>query len=259
MIERQDLHGEEQGIVMVSLNHAEGKNAFSRSFVDAFHQMLDTLERESPRVLLLSSGVPGVFCAGADLKERARMSDSEVIQFLDRLGQLLLRIEALPCPTVAVIAGAAFGGGLELALACDLRIGTPTLKVGFTETALGIIPGAGGTQRLTRLMGLSRAKQMIFTAQRLNAEEAYALGLVDQISTSDTGESEARALAKRILPNAPLALQAAKRALQEGREVSLSEGLALERKHYLSLLPTSDRQEGLTAFQEKRPPRFTGR
>jgi enoyl-CoA hydratase/carnithine racemase len=187
------------------------------------------------------------------------MTDAEVVQFLDRLGNLLIRIEALPFPTVAIVHGVAFGGGLELALACDLRIGTPSTQVGLTETSIGIIPGAGGTQRLTRLLGMSRAKHMIYTAQRISVAEACDLGLVDEISTSEDGESEARGLAQRILRNAPLALRAAKRAIQEGLLAPLSEGLVIERQHYLSLLQTSDRQEGLAAFREKRPARFEGR
>jgi len=259
MIERQDLHGDDQGIVILSMNRPEGKNAFSRSFLEAFHQTLDQLETEATRVLLLRSKVPGVFCAGADLKERAQMTEADVVKFLDRLGHLLVRIEALPFPTVAILHGAAFGGGLELALACDLRIGTALTQVGLTETSIGIIPGAGGTQRLTRLLGMSRAKQMIYTAQRLSVDEAYQLGLVDEISLSENGESEAQELAQRILRNAPLALRAAKRAIQEGSLAPLSEGLVIERQHYLSLLETSDRQEGLAAFREKRRPRFEGR
>jgi methylglutaconyl-CoA hydratase len=259
MIERQDLHGDEQGVVILSMNRPEGKNAFSRSFLEAFHQAINELDVDETRILILRSHVPGVFCAGADLKERAQMTDAEVVQFLDRLGNLLIRIEALPFPTVAIVHGVAFGGGLELALACDLRIGTSSTQVGLTETSIGIIPGAGGTQRLTRLLGMSRAKHMIYTAQRISVAEACDLGLVDEISTSEDGESEARGLAQRILRNAPLALRAAKRAIQEGLLAPLSEGLVIERQHYLSLLQTSDRQEGLAAFREKRPPRFEGR
>ena len=128
MIERQDLHGDEQGVVILSMNRPEGKNAFSRSFMEAFHQAINELDVDETRILILRSHVPGVFCAGADLKERAQMTDAEVVQFLDRLGNLLIRIEALPFPTLAIVHGAAFGGGLELALACDLRIGTSSTQ-----------------------------------------------------------------------------------------------------------------------------------
>ncbi len=258
MIERQLLDGDCQGGVILHMNRPEGKNAFSRSFLEAFHQAISDLDLNQTRVLLIQSKVPGVFCAGADLKERAQMSDIEIVQFLDRLGELLSRIESLPFPTIAVLQGVAFGGGLELALACDVRIGTPSMQVGLVETSIGIIPGAGGTQRLGRLLGSSRAKQMIYTAQRISAIEAKSLGLIEGISTSENGESEARELTSSILRNAPLAIRAAKQAIQQGLLLPLSEGLAIERQYYLSLLQTTDRQEGLEAFKKKRPPRFQG-
>jgi methylglutaconyl-CoA hydratase len=160
---------------------------------------------------------------------------------------------------IAVLEGAAFGGGLELALAADLRVAGAEAKMGLVETALAIIPGGGGTQRLPRLIGAARAKELIFTARRLGAEEAGRLGLVDQVVPAGQALEVALGLAREILPNGPVAVRMAKQAINQGQDLDLVDGLALEEACYARVIPTEDRLEGLAAFREKRKPQYKGR
>jgi len=164
-------------------------------------------------------------------------------------------LERSDCVFIAHVNGAALGGGTELALACDLRTIAPTGSLGLTEVTLGIIPGAGGTQRLTRLLGVGRAKEIILTGRRIGPDEALALGLVSKVG----GLDDALALATRIAANAPIAVAAAKHAIDEGSTLDLDAGLTLERQQYERTLGTADRLEGLAAFAEKRPPAFRGK
>jgi methylglutaconyl-CoA hydratase len=213
---------------------------------------------ELPRVVVLE-GVSGVaFCAGADLKERAEMSQEEVWQFLDDFRGFLKDLEDLPMPTIAAISGVALGGGLEIALACDFRLATEDAIVGLPEVKLGIIPGAGGTQRLTRLVGLTKAKQWIFQGKRCNGKEALEWGVVDYVFPIPVFANEVRVYAESFLESAPISLKAAKAAIQSGIEVDLEKGLDLERDNYKLTINSKDRKEALLAFQEKRKPIFRG-
>jgi len=188
------------------------------------------------------------------------MTQPQVNKFLSDLRAALSKLESLPCPTIAAIDGPALGGGLEMALSCDLRVaGAHVSKIGLPETKLGIIPGAGGTQRLTRLLGVSKAKDLIFTGRMLSAAQALQTGLVDYVSEPNTlGFDRALELAGEISVNAPLALQAAKRAISRAPELSLEPGLDFERASYEPLLHTKDRLEALEAFKAKRAPVFKG-
>uniref|UniRef100_A0A0W0EZA1 Putative enoyl-CoA hydratase/isomerase n=1 Tax=Moniliophthora roreri TaxID=221103 RepID=A0A0W0EZA1_MONRR len=188
------------------------------------------------------------------------MSQLQVTGFLSDLRTALSKLENLPMPTIAAIDGPALGGGLELGLACDLRVaGLSVTKIGLPETALGIIPGAGGTQRATRILGLSKAKDLIFTARMLTATQALDWGLVDYVSSEgSTAFDCAATLASQIANNAPLALRAAKQAISRSEDLALEPGLDFERASYETLLPTTDRIEALNAFKEKRRPVFKG-
>ncbi len=212
----------------------------------------------SLRVVVLTGAGQKAFSAGADLKERARMGDAEVAAFHHSLRALLDGLTALPQPVVAALNGAALGGGLELALACDLRLAAEGIELGLPEVGLGIIPGGGGTQRLPRLLGVARAKELILTARRVGAAEALAMGLVSGVVPADRLGEEALALAARVARNAPVSLRQAKHAIDQGLHLPLAEGLDLEHRLYQACLPTQDRQEALRAFAEKRAPRFTG-
>jgi enoyl-CoA hydratase/carnithine racemase len=210
------------------------------------------------RVVILTGAGDRAFCAGADLKERARMGDADVAGFHKALRDALAGLEALPQPVVAAVNGAALGGGLELALACDLRVAAEGVEVGLPEVGLGIIPGGGGTARLPRIVGLGRAKELVLTGRRVGAAEALAMGLVTEVVPAARLAEAALALAERLARNAPVSLRQAKRALDRGLHLPLGEALDLENRLYQACLPTKDRQEALRAFAEKRPPVFTG-
>jgi enoyl-CoA hydratase/carnithine racemase len=210
------------------------------------------------RAVVVTGQGDRAFCAGADLKERARMSADEVHAFHSGLKGALLAIERSPQVFVAALNGAALGGGLELALACDLRVAAEGAEVGLPEVSLGIIPGGGGTARLPRMIGVARAKDLILTGRRAGAAEALAMGLVARIAPATRLVAEALALAEQVARNAPVSLRQAKRAVDGGFHLSVEEALALENRLYQECLASKDRLEALRAFAEKRPAVFTG-
>lgn len=250
----------EGSIGLITLSRPEAANAMS---VQLLHELSDTLDQingdPAVRVVLLTGAGDKAFCAGADLKERKGMSDRQVKQIVQLIGATVAKVETLAQPVIAVLNGVAFGGGLELALACDLRIAATHVKLGLTETSLGIIPGAGGTQRLPRLIGLGKAKELIYTARRLNAEEAKNYGIIEYVYEGHEVLNKAQQLALEMAKNAPLSLVQAKVAINQGVEVDLATGLKIESLAYSALIPTEDRLEGLLAFQEKRAPQYSGK
>nr|XP_010950137.2 enoyl-CoA hydratase domain-containing protein 2, mitochondrial isoform X2 [Camelus bactrianus] len=245
------------------MNRPRARNALGHVFVSELLEALAQLrEDRQVRVLIFRSGVKGVFCAGADLKEREQMSNAEVGVFVQRLRGLMNEIAAFPAPTIAAMDGFALGGGLELALACDLRVAASSAVMGLIETTRGLLPGAGGTQRLPRCLGVALAKELIFTGRRLSGMQAQALGLVNHaVAQNEEGNAayhRARALAQEILPQAPIAVRLGKVAIDRGMEVDIASGMAIEGICYAQNIPTRDRLEGMAAFREKRPPRFVG-
>jgi len=258
-VRMEHLEGADAGIVLLGLDRPSAKNALGRQLLSELREGLKLLGTDpAVRVVIVHSTVPGVFCAGADLKERAGMSPDEAATFVQGIRAAFTELEALPMPVIAALEGVAFGGGLELALAADLRVAGGDTKVGLVETALAIIPGGGGTQRLPRLIGASRAKELIFTARRIDAEEAGRLGLVDRVVAAGQALASALDLAREILPNGPIALRMAKRAVNQGLELDLASGLALEQACYAQVIPTKDRLEGLAVFRDKRKPQYRG-
>jgi len=187
------------------------------------------------------------------------MSEQDVRAFLDGLRRTFRAIEKSDCVFIAAINGAALGGGTELALACDVRVAAPAAELGLTEVKLGIIPGGGGTQRLARLVGPGRAKDLVLTGRRINAAEAFTIGIVNRLAPEGRLLEVAFLLAETMVANAPLAVAAAKHAIDDGYALAMDDALALELRHYETLLGTADRLEGLRAFAEKRPPVFEGR
>lgn len=253
------LDGSDRGILLLGLERPEAKNALGRQLLREFIEALRLVAEDgSLRVVILHSLVPGVFCAGADLKERAGMTQEEATAFVMQLRATFTALENLPMPTLAAIEGAALGGGLELALACDLRVVGGSASLGLPETSLAIIPGAGGTQRLPRLTGRARAKELIFTARKFGAEEALRYGIADRITEPGGALGSALELAREILPNGPIALRAAKAAVDGGLDLNREGGLLLEAECYAKVIPTQDRLEGLAAFKEKRKPLYRG-
>ncbi|XP_021539583.1 enoyl-CoA hydratase domain-containing protein 2, mitochondrial isoform X2 [Neomonachus schauinslandi] len=263
-IQVRALTGRDQGITEILMNRPSARNALGNILVSELLEALAQLrEDQQVRVLLFRSGVKGVFCAGADLKEREQMSEAEVGIFVQRLRGLMNEIAAFPAPTIAAMDGFALGGGLELALACDLRVAASSAVMGLIETTRGLLPGAGGTQRLPRCLGVALAKELIFTGRRLSGAQAQALGLVNHaVSQNEEGNAayhRARELAQEILPQAPIAVRLGKVAIDRGMEVDISSGMAIEGICYAQNIPTQDRLEGMAAFREKRPPRFVGK
>lgn len=248
------------GIAIITLNRPEAANALSRQLLYDLHDVIYDLKYDTNvYVVILTGNGEKAFCAGADLKERRGMRDEEVKRMVRLIGSTVNELESLPQPVIAALNGVAFGGGLEFALACDLRIGAQESHIGLTETSLGIIPGAGGTQRLPRLIGIGKAKELIYTAARLSAEEAQATGILEHVVPRDQLLKKALELAECMVRNAPLALMGAKAAINKGIEVDLTTGLKIEELAYDALIPTEDRLEGLRAFAEKRPPQYKGK
>ncbi|XP_061681952.1 enoyl-CoA hydratase domain-containing protein 2, mitochondrial [Syngnathoides biaculeatus] len=262
-VELKRLTGDDEGIVEVLMRRHEARNSLGHVFVSQMRTLVSTMADDSRvRVVVFRSLVPGVFCAGADLKERAVMNNRESDLFVHGLRSLMTQIALLPMPTIAAIDGVAVGGGLELALACDLRTAACSAQMGLIETTRGLLPGAGGSQRLPRTVGLALAKELIFTGRRVGGQVAAEMGLVNRAVRQDqTGEAayaEALALAREILPQAPIAVRLAKEAMIRGMEVDITSAMAIERMCYAQVIPTRDRREGMAAFIEKRPPRYIG-
>ncbi|KPV45404.1 enoyl-CoA hydratase [Alicyclobacillus ferrooxydans] len=254
------LFEETGGIATITLNRPESANALSRELLTELSGILtEVAHREDVRVVVVTGAGDRAFCAGADLKERKGMNDAEVKAAVQGIRSSIHAVSALPQPVIAAVNGVAFGGGTELALAADIRLASETAKFGLTETSLAIIPGAGGTQRLPRLIGMAKAKELIFTARRIDAKEAMRLGLVNETVASEELLSRAREIAEEIASNGPIAVRQAKLAINKGAEVDLETGLAIEGLAYQAVIPTEDRIEGLTAFAEKRKPQYKGK
>jgi len=251
---------ERQGAVAwLTLDRPQAANALSRALVAALRAQLAALAGLRDLTAVVITGGEGkAFCAGADLKERLAMTLDETRTFLDELGALVQAIENFPRPVIAAISGAALGGGLEIALACDIRLADESASVALSEVRLGIIPGAGGTQRLSRLCGIAVAKELILTGRRIDAAAALKLGLVSQVMAKADLRAAVESLCSELAAAGPLALAAAKRAVDIGFGKSMAEALAVERACYESVLTSQDRNEGLRAFAEKRPPRYQG-
>jgi methylglutaconyl-CoA hydratase len=253
------LNKMENGIVMITLNRPEAANALSVQMLEGLHDAIITCKYDrSVRCIIITGAGEKAFCAGADLKERAGMDQVQVRKTVSLIRKNINSLESLPIPVIAAINGVAFGGGTELALACDIRIVSETAKLGLTETSLGIIPGAGGTQRLPRLVGKGRAKELIFTARRIDAKEALEIGLVEYAVPAANLMDKALEVAGQIVRNGPVAVAQAKFAIDKGYDVDLNTGLAIEQNAYEVTIPTKDRLEGLQAFKEKRTPIYIG-
>ncbi len=253
---------EQRGAVAVwTLDRPDRLNALSRGMLEAIGKLSrEAATNASVRAVVVTGAGDKAFCAGADLKERRTMSDEDVRALLDLYRSELGPLDRLPKPVVAALNGVAFGGGLELALACDLRVAAAGAVLGLPETSIAIIPGAGGTQRLPRIVGEGRAKEMILLARRLPAEEALAWGLVNRVTPAGVDVVEdAIEWIRPIAEGAPLAQAAALEAIDRGRDASLETGLLLEKLSYEKTLASEDRREALAAFAAKRPARFQGR
>lgn len=245
-------------IAVITINREASLNAFNYDTLLLLEEKVEQirLNKEVWAVIFIGAGEKA-FSVGADLKERKNLSDEQVIRNLDQINKVFNIIDQLPMPTIAAMNGYAFGGGMELALSCDFRIASSGIKMGLTETSLAIIPGAGGTQRLPRLIGTAKALELILTAKRFTAEEALSFGLLTKVVPNVLEES--LEFARLLLLNGPVALQQAKHAIKNGMNGTLQSGLEIERAAYEKTIPTEDRLEALQAFSEKRKPAFKGK
>ena len=249
----------EADLVTLTIERPEVMNCLSFPTLRRFRTLLEELREDlSVRCIMITGAGERAFCAGADLKERKTMPAERVPDFVRNIRGLMDDVEAMPQPTIAVVGGFAFGGGTELMLACDLRVASERAVFGLTETTLAIIPGAGGTQRLPRLIGKSRAKDLILTGRKIDADEAERIGLINRVAPAEDLQTMALEVAGQIAGNGPVAVRAAKHAIDAGLECPQPEGLEIEARCYERVLPTQDRLEALAAFAEKRKPRYSG-
>jgi enoyl-CoA hydratase/carnithine racemase len=247
------------GVCRFTLARPDAMNALNRATVDAITRTASSLQDDDAvRVVIFAALGDRAFCAGADLKERAGMREEEVADAVSRISEAMQAVADIRVPTIAAINGAALGGGFELALACDIRIASNTAVLGLPETSLAIIPGGGGTQRLPRVAGIARAKELIFTGRRISAAEASQYGIVHEVVDPDELRPLAVALAGTIASNGPVAVRAAKEAIARGMEMPLQQAVRMEQELYGRTIPTKDRLEGLEAFREKRAPVYRG-
>ena len=251
---------EESGVALLTINRADKLNALNQALVSELADAIDEVAADNRvRALVVTGAGTKAFVAGADIGEIAALEGEVEGEEFARFGQSVFsQIESLEKPVVMAINGYALGGGCELALCGDIRIAADTAQLGQPEVNLGVIPGYGGTQRLARLIGRDRAKGLIFTGERVGAEDAYRLGLVDRVVPAADLMEEAHALARNLAAKAPRAIALAKRAINEGSSLPLDEALALEAQLFGQLIDTDDRREGTSAFLEKRQPKWSG-
>lgn len=250
------VHYETDGQIGIVTIDSPPVNALDKELLNELSDTLDRIGDDIGAVIVTGAGNKA-FVAGADIKEFPELKGDAGEELCRRGQSIFQKLADLKQPTIAAVDGYALGGGLELALACDFRVATEKSVLGLPETSLGVIPGYGGTQRLARLIGSGKAKQMIFSAEPLNAQEAYRVGLIETIVESGVMD-EAKAWAKKILKRGPLAVQAAKRAMNGGLETTIEEGLKLEAKAFGTVCDSEDKTEGVKAFFEKRKPNFKG-
>jgi enoyl-CoA hydratase/carnithine racemase len=249
----------EEGIALVTLDHPP-VNALTPELLTELAGTFDALATDDAVKSVVLTGAGRFFVAGADIRVLASISSSVEGEAMARQGQITLnKIEALDKPVIAAINGVCLGGGLELAMCCHIRLAAEGARLGQPEINLGIMPGFGGTQRLPRLVGQSKAMELILTGEPISAREAMRLGLVSQVTAGDDLLRHAQGLARTLAMKSHVALRASLRAIRLGTALNLSEGLALEARLFGELCDTEDRKEGTAAFLEKRPPRFKNR
>lgn len=244
-------------IAELQLNRPEALNAVSTAFARELTAACGRIAADTEAVVVVvTSTSPRAFCVGADLKERNGFSTADLLEQREVFREVFGAVRNLPQPAIAAVAGYALGGGCEIALSCDVIVADRTAQLGLTETSVGLVPGGGGTQLLTRRVGAARAADLVFTARKVAADEALSLGLVDRLVDVGTAREAALALGHQIAANSPTALRAAKRALREGADVTIVAGLELEDAAWREAVSSADREEGIAAFVAKRPPRW---
>ena len=247
------------GIGYLTLNRPEVRNAFNQEMIDEIRDALRTIDKDEEIRVLIITGAGRAFQAGADIAELSVMRPMDILRWNEGIVRINAALEKLRQPVIAAINGDALGQGLELALSCDIRLASDKANLGFPQIVQGLIPMDGGTQRLPRIVGKSKALELILTGEIISAQEALEIGLVNKVIAKEELIAEAEAIARTMTTKGPIALRYAKEAVNKGLDLSLEQGLHLEADLYLLLHTTEDRTEGIRAFLEKRPPKFKGR
>ena len=251
------LYEQKGQYAVVTINREKALNALNSQVLEELDKTLDAVNLDEVRCLILTGAGAKSFVAGADIGEMSTLTKAEGEAFGKKGNDVFRKLETFPIPVIAAVNGFALGGGCEIAMACDIRIAADNALFGQPEVGLGIIPGFGGTQRLARLVGMGRAKELIFTCDNINAEEAYRIGLVNKVVAKEELMTTAKAMAKKICSKGSLAVSIAKTAINQGYDMTIQEGVALEAKLFGETFNSQDQTEGMTAFLEKRPANLT--
>lgn len=252
-LEKQD------GILTLTINREKSLNALNSAVLDELDLCLTEINEADDVEALIITGAGRAFIAGADISEMAKLNPSQASAFAKRGMDVFLKLEKLNTPVIAAINGFALGGGCELALACDIRVASTSAKIGQPEVGLGITPGFGGTQRLARTVGLSKAKEIIFTASVISAEEAQKMGLVSYVVEPEELMEKAYEIARKITKNSRLAIRYSKESINTGMQADIDTGMNIEKAHFGLCFATEDQKEGMSAFLEKRKAEFSGK
>ncbi len=245
------------GIATITVNRPHALNALNSAVLDGIRAAVEGVVGKADAILLTGAGEKA-FVAGADIAEMVDYGPAEAEAFSRRGQEAFQTLADFPGPTVAAINGFALGGGLELAMACDILVAADTAKLGLPETTLAVVPGFGGTQRLPRRVGAGKAKQLMFTGGMIGAAEALRIGLVDDVTEPDALIATCTKMLGKALRNGPLAVQAVKRLIDDGLEMDLDDAISMEASAFGEVFGTDDQSEGMQAFLEKRKPSFTG-
>ena len=239
-------------IGIITINRPKALNALNSAVLDELDKTLDAVDQEAIRCLILTGAGEKSFVAGADIGEMSTLTKAEGEAFGKKGNDVFRKLEAFPIPVIAAVNGFALGGGCEISMSCDIRICSENAVFGQPEVGLGITPGFGGTQRLARIVGTGKAKEMIYGARNIKAEEAYRIGLVNNVYPAEELMPAAKKLASTIARNAPIAVRNCKRAINEGIQVDMDQAIVIEEKLFGSCFETCDQKEGMNAFLEKR-------
>lgn len=248
-----------KGVGFITLNRPEVYNAINGQMIAEFGQAIADLNKDEDIQVVIITGAGKAFQAGADIEELSRMNPIQVLKWNQGIVDNFNAIENMRQPVIAAINGFALGGGLELALACTLRVASEKARMGLPEVKVGIIPGAGGTQRLPRLVGKGIAAEIILTGEMIDAQEAYRIGLVNKVVPLEELIKDSEEIARKIMANAPIAISLAKDAIEVGKDLPLDAAIQYAQKNCVTLFATEDMKEGTRAFIEKRPPQFRGK
>lgn len=250
----------EDGISLLTVDRPKALNALNYETLEEINWVINSIRNdEDVKVVIITGGGEKAFVAGADIAEMKNMTSIEAKRFAEFGQHVFRKIELLKRPVIAAVNGFALGGGLELAMSCDIRIASKNAKFGQPEVGLGIIPGFAGTQRLSRLVGASKAKELIYTADMISADEALKIGLVSKVADAAELLNEAYGIAKKIMAKGALAVRLAKECINRGIETDIETGMAFEAEAFAVCFSTNDQKEGMSAFLEKRAPKFEGK